>query len=213
MPDLLEKLLHKAIQNPTAAHLQSIYAIVSGSRHDLLKLVSPDLFIRLQEHLLDILRVLEAEEHSANLLCLAILGKLVSTETTHLKASEQHILSEQIISPGTSPSNEPNRTFPVSCSPAKQFFTAKRACKTLDLVVLKVILACSRGCFLSPSEVIESLQISKEIVDIIGKDETRTWLSKNSSKSRKLYEKILRPDIDVGVRCAVGTSWETGNLG
>lgn len=186
---------------------------MSGPKFDLLHMMPTDLLVGLQEHLLKILRALDAADHSANLLCLAILAKLASTELTPIKTLERPLWSDKILSPDTSPSNEPTPGLVVSCSPAKHFFTAKRASKTLDLVVLKVILACSGGCSLASSEIIESLKISQEIVDAVGKDEKRMWMSKNSIKCRKLHEKTLRPDIDVGVRCAVSTFMETADLG
>lgn len=172
-----------------------------------------DLLIGLQEHLLKILRALDAADHSANLLCLAILAKIASTELTPLETLERPLWSDKILSPDTSPSNEQIPGLVVSCSPAKHFFTAKRASKTLDLVVLKVILACSGSCSLPSSEIIESLKISEEIVNAVGKDEKRIWMSKNSIKCRKLHEKILRPEIDAGVRCAVSSSMEMVDLG
>lgn len=165
-------------------------------------MMPPDLLIELQEHLLNILRALEAADHSANLLCLAILAKLASADLTNLESLGQPLGSD-VSPPDTSSSSEPNRASVVNCSSAKHFFTAKRASKTLDLVVLKVILACSRSCSLSSSEIIESLQLSEEIVDAVDKDEKRTWMLKNSFKSRKLLDKVLRPDIDIGVRCVV----------
>ena len=171
----------------------------------MLKMMPADLLIRLQEHLLKMLRVLEAGDHSANLLCLAILAKIASSEVTHMETLERPLGSDKVCSPNTSPSPGPTRSLTVNYNSAKHFFTAKRASKTLDLVVLKVILACSRSCSLSSSEIIESLRISEEIVDAIGNEEKRTWMLKNSTKSRKLHEKILRPGIDIGVRCAVGT--------
>lgn len=167
-----------------------------------------DLVIGLQDNLLQILRALEATDHSANLLCLAIFAKLASTEPTYFQALDRPLWSDSVLSPDTSPSNEPISGLLGSCGSAKQFFTSKRACKTLDLVVLKAIMACSCSCSLPSSEIIESLKISEEIVDAVGKDEKRIWMLKNSIKIRKLHEKILRPDINIGVRCAVGTSVE-----
>lgn len=162
-----------------------------------------DLVIRLQENLLRMLRAFEITDHSANLVCLAILAKLASTEPTCLQTSDRLLWSDNIPSPDASPLNEPISKLLGSSGSAKQFFTSKRAGKTLDLVVLKAILVCSCSCVLPSSEIIESLKISEEIVDAVGKEEQRTWMLNNSIKIRKLIGKILRPDIDVGIRCAV----------
>lgn len=52
-------------------------------------------------------------------------------------------------------------------------------------------------------EAIESLKLSEEIVDSISSSEKRSWLSKNGTRANKLYEKILRQDIAVGIKYAV----------
>ena len=165
-----------------------------------------DLVTRLQENLLRMLRAFEVTDHSASLLCLAIVAKLASTEPTYLQTSDRLVWSDNISSPDASPLNEPISKLLGSSGSAKQFFTSKRAGKTLDLVVLKAILACSCSCVLSSSEIIESLKISEEIVDAVGKEEKRTWILTNGIKIRKLGGKILRPDIDVGIQCAVSMS-------
>lgn len=204
----MARLLQKAVQDPTTTNIKVIYHAFSGPELDLLNIFPADLVIRLQENLLRILRALEATDHSTNLLCLAIFAKLASIEPAHLQTSAQplwfdKILSPNVLSPDASPSNEPGSKLLGSCGSAKQFFTSKRASKTLDLVVLKAVLACSCSCTLSSSEIIESLKISAEIVDAVDKDEKRTWMLNNSTKIRKLLGKILRPDIDIGVCCVV----------
>jgi hypothetical protein len=198
----LTTLLRKAIHTPTTGNIRLVYDAVSGPKSELLNMMHPDLLIELQEHLLEILRALEAADHSANLLCLAILAKLASADLTNLESLERPLGSD-VSPPDASPSNEPNPAPVLSCSSARHFFTAKRASKTLDLVVLKVILACSRSCSLSSSEIIQSLELSEVIVDAVDKEAKRTWILKNSIKSRKLLDKILRQDIDIGIRCAV----------
>ncbi len=204
LPRFLSTLLNKAVREPTASNIRSIYGVVSGPKFDLLRMMTPDLLMELQEQLLKILLALEAADHSANLLCLAILAKLASAESQNLATPGRPLWSETNIPPQACPSNRPASVAVATCSAAKHFFTAKRGSKTLDLVVLKVILACSRSCSLPSSEIIESLKISEEIVDAVGKEEKRIWMTKNGTKSRKLHEKVLRPDIDIGVRCAVG---------
>lgn len=205
MPRLLTRLLQKAVQDPTITNIKLIYHMLSGSKFDVLSLIPADLVDGLHENLLRILRAPEATDHSTNLLCLAIFAKLASAEPRHLQISDRPLWSDNISSPDESPSNEPISGSLGSCGFAKQFFTSKRACKTLDLVVLKAILACSFSCALPSNQISESLKISEQIVDAVGKDEKCTWMLKNSTKIRKLHEKVLRPDIDMGVRCAVST--------
>lgn len=207
LPRLFARLLHKAIQDPTTDNIKVIYHAFSRLEGDLLDTIPADLIIRLQENLLRLLRAFEATDHSNNLLCLAIFAKLASIEPTYLQTSDQPLRSDITLSSDATPSNGPVSKCSESCGPAKQFFTSKRASKTLDLVVLKAILACSGSFTLSSSEVIESLKISEEIVDVIGKDEKSMWLLNNSIKIRKLCGKILLPSIHIGVRCAVSMGY------
>lgn len=74
LPKLLIRLLHKAVQDPTATNIKLVYHVLSGPNFDLLNIISVDLFIELQENLLQILRVLEATDHLANIFCLAIFA-------------------------------------------------------------------------------------------------------------------------------------------
>lgn len=206
LPRLLTTLLHKAVREPSASNIRSIYGVVSGPKFHLLHTMTPDLLIELQEQLLKTLLALEAADHSANLLCLAILAKLASAESRSLETMEPSSWSDTNSSPEPGASKGSVSAAVASSSAAKHFFTTKRGSKTLDLVVLKVILACSRSCSLPSSEIIESLRISEEIVNAVGKEEKRIWMLKNGTKTRKLHEKVLRPDIDIGVRCAVSPS-------
>lgn len=74
----------------------------------------------------------------------------------------------------------------------------------LDLVVIKAIKACSQSCQLNTSEILESLRLSTEIVEAFEKKEKSSWLAENVRKTKKLCEKIRRPDIEATVQCEVG---------
>lgn len=85
------------------------------------------------------LRVPEADDHSANLICLATLAKLKAVESTVAVAEDPSSVSDCKSSPlDASSSNSEPVSKPVDrYSSARQFFTAKRSAKTLDLVTLK----------------------------------------------------------------------------
>ena len=73
----------------------------------------------------------------------------------------------------------------------------------LDLVVIKAITACSQSCQLSTHEIVESLKLSREILDAFDKKEKSSWLAGNAKKINKLYEKILKIGIEERVQCEV----------
>lgn len=197
------KLLDKAVRSPSADSIRLIYNLFCGLALDFLDTLPIDLLVRLQDELIKILRVPETDDHSANLICLAILARLKPVESA-VPMGDRSSASDCRSSPlePSSGNSEPVLKPVDRYSSARQFFTAKRSAKTLDLVTLKVILACSRSCTLSVDEAIESLKFSEEIVGSISSGEKRSWLSKNGARANKLYEKILRQDIAVGVKYA-----------
>ena len=194
----LQTLLERGVQAPTAESIRPIYSILSGVGFNFLDVLPLDIVNRFQSQLIKILKSLEVEDHSANLICLAILANIALREITNSTASDGSSMAD-----ATSSRNQDVTHSMERYQPARQFFTAKRASKTLDLVVLKVILSCSRNCSLRLDEVIESLKLSEEITNAVLSSERRSWMGKNTAKIKKLSEKVLRHDIDSEVKCAV----------
>ncbi|KAJ5510323.1 hypothetical protein N7453_002426 [Penicillium expansum] len=77
----------------------------------------------------------------------------------------------------------------------KHFFGQKRGLKTLDLVVLRVILACSSSCNLAPPEAAESIRLAICIADAIEPEQKQAWMASNSPKIAKLCEKAVRDGL------------------
>ena len=194
----LQELLQRAVQSPLAENIRPIYSILSGVGFNVLDVLPLEVVDRFQSQLLKILKSLEAEDHSANLICLAILANVASRDNTDSMTPRVSAMPDH-----TSSSNEDVAEIRDRYHTARQFFTAKRASKTLDLVVLKVILSCSRNCSLRVDGVLESLKLSEEIVDAVPSRERSAWVKSNAAKVKKLSEKILRPDIDKEVKCVV----------
>lgn len=196
----LQKLLEKAVQAPSAETIRPIYSILSGVGYSFLDILPLETVNRFQLQLIQILKGLEVEEHSANLICLAILANLAAREITGSTASDALSLPD-----ATSTRNQDVSESNDRYHAARQFFTAKRASKTLDLVVLKVILSCSKVCSLRRDEVMESLKLSEEIVDAVSSGERSSWMDRNAAKVKKLSDKILHHDLDGDTQCAVGS--------
>lgn len=66
----------------------------------------------------------------------------------------------------------------------------------MDLVVLRVILACSANCNLDPSQAAESIRLAICIADGIEPEQKKAWISGNSSKITKLCEKVAKDGLD-----------------
>lgn len=175
--------------------------VLSGATSGFLDDLPADSVIRLQDQLIRMLRGLAVEDHSSDLLCLAILAIFAFSEPP-----KSNLLLDSDSSPPLRTLSSGDRlgfTTPERYKSARQFFNTSRASKMLDLVVLKVILACSRGCNLCSSEIVESLKLSEEITNTICIEEKKLWMAKNSAKAKKLFEKILRPDIEQEIQYAV----------
>lgn len=109
------------------------------------------------------------DDHMGNLLCLATFAQIATALST---AQNQH-------RPET----------PSWLLNINHFFGQKRGLKTLDLVVLRVILACSSSCNLSPLEAAESIRLAICIADAIEPQPKQAWIAGNSSKIAKLCDK------------------------
>ncbi|RDW86206.1 uncharacterized protein DSM5745_02848 [Aspergillus mulundensis] len=122
------------------------------------------------------------EDHMGNLLCLATFARLVISQSGCSQAE------------GTV-NNQP------WLQSMKHFFGPKRGLKTLDLVVLRVILACSSSCGnLTTEESAESIRLAISICESVDKKQRERWIEGNSVKVAKLREKITRNGIDHSVR-------------
>lgn len=176
VPIFLESLLEKAVQSRSPEAIRSVNQTLSGLGTSYLDKLAPDSLARFQSHLTELLTKLDMDDPFANLLCLAVLAKFASR-----------------------PCGPPD-----NFAPARKYFVGKRAQKTFDLAILKVINACSRSSILSSTGALETLALSEEIVGALSSDEKKSRVGKNSGMTRNLYAKILRPDIDKSLQAAVG---------
>ena len=188
---LLEQLCTRAVQSLSCNDIRSVYRALSGLETCHLDDLAPHILARFQGSLNDLLAKLDINDPFANLLCLAILAKFASSPC---KASAKgSITMEESLQ-----SDLGEDRF----SPARKYFTGKRAQTTLSLAVLKVINACSPKSELKLSEAMETLTLSLGILDAINSEDKVSWMSKNQLKTKKLYEKIDRPAINKNLQCA-----------
>ena len=145
--------------------------------------------------MIEVLKKIDPDVHLANLLCLAVLAKF-SSRPQGIEISRP---SNQF-----SPNVEMGPESADRFLPARKLFSSRRAPKTLDLVVIKAMKACSQSCQLSTPEIVEGLRLSREIVEAFDKKEKSSWLAGNVWKTKKLCEKSLRPELEATVQCEVG---------
>jgi len=117
------------------------------------------------------------DDHMGNLLCLATFARIASNQNDC-----RH--------------NQHGRDIPSWLLNIQHFFGPKRGLKTLDLVVLRVIFACSSNCNLTPSQAAEGIRLAICILDAVELKQKDAWISNNSSKIAKLCEKVAKDGLD-----------------
>lgn len=201
--------LDKALETPSTHTIGPIFKILSGIGSHLLDALPSDLVARLQEQFKKLLQTVGTQQHMTDLVCLAVLAVMASSQSS--SSTSQDELPSRITVHEASTVNQMRR-----CNEARQYLS-KRAAKTLDLVVLKVIFVCSKSCTLTVSEVIESLRLCQTIVDTIDAGDRRSWMENDRGKLRKLVEKVSSYDRRSKVLCMVRPSsprsWKILNFG
>ena len=186
------KCLERAVESLSSQTIRPVYLLLSGVEATYVDILPFQILHSLQNQMIRVLTNLDSDDHLASLLCLAILAKLSSwprgTEDLKPKAQSNNDIGLVSVDPFL---------------PARKFFSS-RVPKTLDLVVIKAITSCSQSCQLSTDEIVESLRLSREIVNAFDKKERNHWLSGNVRKINKLREKILKSGIEAQVQCEVG---------
>lgn len=157
----------------TVAPLHSLMSTLQASPR-ILDEVPSEVMSNLQLEFTKTLRNLD--DHMGNLLCLATFAQIASTSNA----------------------NRHNQHGPQPLSwllNIQSFFGPKRGQKTLDLVVLRVILACSSNCNLASSQAAESIRLAICVLDAVEPEQKHTWISNNSSKIAKLCEKVAKDGL------------------
>lgn len=182
---LVTKLVHKMADSPSTESIRPLYKLMTGLQASprILYDIPHETMSTFQGELLRTLR--NMDDHMGNLLCLATFASIASSQKLDL--DYEH---------GPQP--------PTWLQNARHFFGPKRGLKTLDLVVLRVILACSASCNnLSPHEAAESVRLAIDVCDTVEPEQKQVWISGNSSKIGKLYEKVTREGINNEVQLMV----------
>ncbi|RJE21573.1 hypothetical protein PHISCL_06093 [Aspergillus sclerotialis] len=166
-------LINRMGESPSGETISPLYKLMTGlqSSPGVLNEIPCETMATFQTELTRTLRNLE--DHMGNLLCLATFARIANADIQH----------------GPQP--------PSWLENIQHFFDPKRGLKTLDLVVLRVILACSARCSgLSVRNAAESVRLAIEVCDRVDTDRKQAWIAANSSKIAKLCEKVTREGID-----------------
>ena len=187
------KCLGRAVRTLSSETIRPVYLLLSGLDSVYLDSMPLNIVSSLQSQMILVLSKLDSDDHLASLLCLAVLAKFSSMpgDMENFGPNLQSLVQDE------TGLHSADRFLP-----ARKFFSS-RVPKTLDLIVIKAITACSQSCRLKVHEVVESLKLSIEIVDTLDEKEKTHWQAGNVRKINKLYEKVLRSGIEAKVQCAV----------
>lgn len=172
-------------RNPSADTIAPLHTLMNGLQGcSILQYEVPtEVMSNMQLEFTKTLRNLD--DHMGNLLCLATFARLASIRNDGL--IKKH---------GT---EAPSWLLNI-----RHFFGPKRGLKTLDLVVLRVILACSSNCNnLTPPQAAESIRLAVCIADAIEPEQKKAWIAGNASKIAKLCEKVARDGLDREIQMMV----------
>ncbi|KAH0562962.1 hypothetical protein GP486_002475 [Trichoglossum hirsutum] len=178
--------LEEATASPTASNLRRVYSIVSGQCSALPEILSAGQMTQVQEKLIGILKRLDGQ--AVHLFCLGTFARLMAPQKCPSSVGNT---SRSSISSVGSDSSPAEKRFGL----IQGFFSAQKASKTIDLVVLRVISACSSNSNLSSDEALEDVQLATVIMDAVEPGLRGAWVKSNGRTVRKLYEKVLRRGI------------------
>ena len=187
------KCLERAVQLLSSETIRPVYILLSGGESSCLDILPFDILHNLQSQMIQVLSTLDSDDHLASLLCLAVLARISSMPESVGKFQS---------TVRSAPTDETGSESADPFLPARKFFLS-RVPKALDLIVIKAIRSCSQSCQLSTDEVVESLKLSREIVDAFDKKDKICWMAGNERKINKLREKTLRSDIETKIQCEV----------
>ncbi|KAG8534231.1 uncharacterized protein KY384_001075 [Bacidia gigantensis] len=183
-PALVEKAVGQAVRSVSVQKTMPVYSLLSGLGSDYLDSLPVNLLVQLQDGALSVLKSIDLEDHLANLLCLGILGKLANSAS---QANARPTTRERF-------------------QAARRFFAPERAPKILDMLVLQVLSICSKSSPSTSESDLESLELAIVITKTVEERERETWCNGDAnktgtaSKAQRVYRKITKPDLDVGVR-------------
>lgn len=202
------------VQNPCADTAKPLYWLFSGIYGTILNILPEETLVNFLTECKKTLRSLD--DHMGNLFCLATLAKIVYPYTKGAAAGPSDDQTKvEISTDNTSERQGPKQESPVDTGYGNgdehapwlrsvlQFFGPRYGTKTLDLMITRVILACSASSTLSLADSIHGIQLAREVCDALEPKERDAGIRTKGSKLVMLCEKVMRSGIDPKVQVMV----------
>ena len=176
--DFFWRLFDRAVQIPSAESLEPVYLLLQGACDELLDVLPQHGLDKLCDQLNKMIkRAKNVEEQLLSLYCLAILAKVHIRQQAQSEDERHH----QNYGPSARATNEVGK-----------LFTGERGCRTLQLLVLQVIYACSLRDQTSEKELRRRAKLSRQISQAVDSETRSDWLKTSIAQeaSKKLIEKL-----------------------
>lgn len=188
---LFIRLFDLATDEPSLPNIRKVHKILSGTSSLLLGLLSSSSLLQLEEHLFDIIRNIKGENQSLSLYCLAIMKIMCSDSNDDFRLSNsQYETQELLASTGITSASK------WTSDAIQQFFSGSKAQKTVQLVVLRAMWACTTSTGEPFDERMESLLLANEVISAISPHLRETWRKANSLIVGKLQDKIMSTALE-----------------
>ena len=192
---LFIRLFDQAADEPSLPNIRHVYQILQGTSDHLLGLLSSSNLSRLEQHLFAIIRNIKGENQSLSLYCLAIMKTMSSASHDAFRLSNSQYDTQELLA-----STDLTSTSKWTSDAMQQFFTDGKAQKTVQLVVLRAMWACTTSTGEPFDERMESLLLANEVLSAISPHLREAWRKANSMIVGKLQDKIMSTTLETELR-------------
>lgn len=195
---LLIQLFQRAVAQPEVSLLEPIYRLLYGACRPLIGVLPFRTLSDLESRLISIMRTLASvSDKTPAIYCLSIMQLIVDGFNTTPQSTPLDVWNDLDCS-SSSPSED--RWSPDTLA---NLFQGSRGQKTLSLVALQVIWACTAGMEKSqPENTLASVVLANSILAAVPIHDKEEWwiCSRNVQIVRKLQQRCLVPDISSTLR-------------
>ncbi|KAK5163369.1 uncharacterized protein LTR77_010742 [Saxophila tyrrhenica] len=191
---LFVQTFDRAAAEPCMDTIKPAYQLLQGSASHLLGILSSKVLVRIEDQIFGILRNIKGDTTPLSLYCLAILRVMLATSDDDFRSSISSYDTQELLA---STQLTSSRWTPDA---VRQFFQDTKAQKTLQLIVLRAMWACTSTTDLQLDERLESLKLANEIIEAVPIESRLTWRKTNALLVRKLEEKAAADGLEPALR-------------
>ena len=197
--NLLICLFERTAAQPELATLRPVLRLLNGACRPLISVLPFTVLSTLEDRLMNIMRALAPVKNKTSAIyCLSIM-KIILDEFTAVPQSTPTDVWDNLDSSNASQRGASQRWKPDALA---HLFQGGRGLKTISLIALQVIWACTSGIEMSePEASLTSVTVANDILNAVGATEREEWCRQNGSVIlRKLQERCLVPSLSPALR-------------